>query len=174
MAEFNFDAAADIVGGLGSIGGGIAQAGALRAQADWRSFISEINAQYAEQEAKQILELGAQQASQLKKETKSLIGSQRTSLAAQGVSVDYGSAAQIQEQTKKQGDDDAFKIQNNAFKESQSRKREAFMGREDASMGARASEYEAQSSILTGGLQAAGSFLRAGESIKDRGYLFKR
>lgn len=79
--------------------------------------IGEFNAGVAGAQADDALVRGRRDERDFRAQTKATIGSQRASLAAQGVEIDEGSALAIQEDTARQGELDAITIRNNAARE---------------------------------------------------------
>ncbi|MNJ23108.1 hypothetical protein D3C77_174860 [compost metagenome] len=75
------------------------------------------NAQYAGQAAEDAVARGEFESDQQRLRTNAAIGTQRTGFAANGVDVNTGSAAEIQDDTAALGELDALTIRNNAARE---------------------------------------------------------
>lgn len=139
---------------LGSIGGAYAESQALKTQGEYQRMQYEMNARLAGLQAQDAIKRGDKAAVEVKRRAKRVIGSQRAALAAQGIEVDSGSAAQIQADTVAQSTLDVLEIKNNAWREAWGYRFQAsdYMGRgRFAEMAAKAS---ATNTLLTGGMNA--------------------
>lgn len=150
-----------LFGGISGIGSAYSQATAHQLQADYVRQMSEINNQIAGVQAEDAIMRGNKSASQFKKQVKGLRGSQRAALAAQGVEVDSGSAAEIQDNTDRQGALDVMTIQNNAWREAWGYKVAAIGNTAQANLSSISASQNIQSTILSGGLNAVSSGLGA-------------
>lgn len=92
-----------IAQGVGSILGGRAQARAGRA-----------NYRAAKREAADVIARGEEEAERYQMDLSGLLGTQRTNIAASGIDVNQGSAAQIKAQTERYGAEDIETIKLNA------------------------------------------------------------
>ena len=87
------------------------QAGkAAKRQGQYEARILEFNAGLAESQASDALARGREVESLARTDTKRLIGSQRTALAAQGIEVGSGSAVDVQADAAALGEQDALTI----------------------------------------------------------------
>jgi hypothetical protein len=77
----------------------------------------EENAQFADWQASDALDRGATNEKRQRQSTEQVIGAQRTSLAAQRVDVNKGSALDVQADAAYLGELDALTVRNNAAKE---------------------------------------------------------
>ena len=123
-----------------------------------RRAVSETNERLAELQAKEAKRRGGADVARSRTEFRKLLGKQRASLAAQGIDIGSGSAQDIQEETQVMSKLDALTIKTNAA-------REAFGIRaagEAEGVQGKLAETEATtgaiSTLLTGGLKAAGEF----------------
>lgn len=133
---------------------GVERMGAYEAQ------VLETNAQYSEQQAKDVLEIGKEQESRHMAQVRQLIGSQRAAIGASGIDISSGSAKDIQEEAAFLGELDRLTIQNNAAREAwgyrvqaqdlRNRAKLAKMGALNQASGIRAGGY---STLLTGAAQ---------------------
>lgn len=133
-----------------------------KAQYSTAAQIAEINARIAEMQARDALKRGHEAEGRSRQTFKKLRGSQRATLAAQGIRVDVGSAQDIQQEAADIGEFEALTIRNNAAREAfgyrsqgigfqmQATGAEA-AGRLAASQG----RIAATQTLMTGGLQAA-------------------
>jgi hypothetical protein len=142
------------IGAMNSISNAYAQSQAIKARATYQATIAKINTEMSTMQAEDSIRRGDIDARNYQKEVDQMIGSQRVAYAAQGVDVDFGSAAAIQEETRMQGAIDALKIRNNAW-------REAWGYRVEANNSTFAGEFAkiegksaAKQTLLTGGMQA--------------------
>ena len=141
-------------GGL-SINQANQQAKSLRAQAAYQASMAEVNAQFSEMQANDVMRRGKQEATAVRKEGQKIIGAQRAALAAQGIEVDTGSAAELQEETAMLSAEQAVKVQNNAWREAWGYKTQAAQMRSAARFGQIEAAMKVQSTLMTGGIQAA-------------------
>jgi hypothetical protein len=117
----------------GALGAGDAAA-SQRSSLNFSAGISDINARMAEQAAQSELLRGEREYGNARLRTAALRGRQRASLAANGVDLGVGSAAQIQTSTEVMGEIDANTIQANAIKTAWGHRMEATNHRNDALM----------------------------------------
>lgn len=92
-----------------------AQAASMRGRL--QNDIAERNAQLAERQGRDALNRGAMAEGRERLETRQQIGSTRAALAAQGIDVNGGSAAEVQATERLIGDVDALMIRSNAQRE---------------------------------------------------------
>ena len=131
-----FMAASASSSAVGALNGAMSQKSSLGFQAD----LAEINARMSESAAQQTLLSGQYEEGKSRIATANLKGSQRASLAANGVDLGEGSAAQILTSTDFMGEVDATTIQANAVRsawgqrtQSVNYKNQALMARSQAS-----------------------------------------
>lgn len=152
--------------GIGILGvnlfSGVQQAQALKRQGAYQRSMYELNARFAEINAEDAIRRGDRAARDLKTQSRGLIGSQRVGFAAQGVSVDTGTAVAVQEDTDRLSTIDAMTIKNNAWREAWGYRVEAATGRAQGQMAQTAAGNAARSTLLTAGLQGITGFVSAG------------
>jgi hypothetical protein len=139
----------------------ISQAGAQRAQGEYQNEMFKINAKFAELQAKDAIDRGDAESDALRKNAKRLIGAQRVSLAAQGIEVDSGTAAAIQEDTARLSELDALQIRNNAWREAWGFKVQAQDFRNQGLMARDAARTQSNMTLVTGGINAVGTGYQA-------------
>ena len=127
-------------------------------QASYKKRIAEANANFAEAQAKRVLEIGEQESQEYGQKIRRTVGSQRAALAAQGVDVNFGTADELQAETFEIGFRDQERIKNNAFLEAYGLRVRAEDEREGARMAVRAAENVAVNSLISGGLRSATMF----------------
>lgn len=141
--------------------GTYAQSGAIRGQASYEAQQLNANARLANLQAARSEQLGQRAATRQMQATRGLIGSQRASLAAQGIDISSGSAADIQADTAALGALDAQMLANNARLEAMGYRQQASSLQGQARMTKLGARNAARNTILSGGLQAT----------RDLGYL---
>jgi hypothetical protein len=152
--------------GVAGFAGQYAQAGAADAQADFQKSQANTNAVYAEMQGADAIKRGDKEARALKGQGKKLIGSQRAAAAAQGIEVDSGSALDTQEDTAGLVAEDALTIKNNAWREAWGYKVQASNYQGQGAMAGLAAKNTSRSSLVTGGLIAAGKVGEAAYQYK--------
>ena len=152
---------ASAMGGLSTLAGSYAQSQAMAAQGTYQKSLSEINAQIAETRAQDAIKRGETEANQQRQKTGAIAGAQRVGFAAQGVDIGSGTAQEVQRQTHEQGALDALTIKNNAYREAFGYKVDAINQRSQGQFDAMSAKYNAQATLLTGGMNAASSFARS-------------
>lgn len=105
------------------------QANAVLAQGEYSQRVSEFNAREAETAAADAIARGGRAGAEYTRQTRQTLGSQRAALAAQGIDVNTGSAAAVQEDTAKLSALDILQIQNNAALEAHGYKVQALESR---------------------------------------------
>jgi hypothetical protein len=126
-----------------------------RAQADLEGRMFDINRTNAEVMASEAIKRGGREATALKTRTRRLIGSQRAAQAASGVDIGSGSAVDVQEDTRVQGERDALTIKNNAWREAFGIRSEAAAAGTRQNLSRLSRRNEMANTLLTGGLQFA-------------------
>src|SRR5690606_37637213 len=92
---------------VSELGNAFSQSRALQAQGEYQAAMLDFNATISLLQAEDAIERGQKEAGDYQKRISQLIGSQRTSYAAQGVVVGSGTAREVQEETALQGIEDA-------------------------------------------------------------------
>lgn len=161
-------AASSAMQGVNAFAGAGAQASAMRSKAEYDANTFEINRRLAEFEAEDAIRRGGRAANQKKKETKQVIGSQRAALAAQGIEIDSGSAADIQESTAAIGAMDAITIKNNAYREAYGLKTQALNFGSQAAFSRISGEASARNTLLAGGISALGYGFQTTGALSER------
>jgi hypothetical protein len=146
--------AAAAVGATAAVGSAYTSAEAAKAQGAYQKRQAELNAGMGEFQAEEAIRRGDEDAKAMGKKTKQVIGSQRAALAAQGIEVDSGTAAEIQADTAAIGAVDAQTIKNNAWREAWGFRAQATVTRGQGNMALMAANNQAKSTLITGGLQA--------------------
>lgn len=160
-----------VIGGGAALGNGIAQSGAYREQGRYAQSMGNINAGFADLQAQNALQRGELMAEREGQRAGATIGAQRASYAAQGVSVNSGSAATAQADTAGLSAIDQLMIRNNAAREAWGYNVQALNDRTQAKFAALSGKTNANSTLLTGGMGFAQSMAK-GAYYADRGGLF--
>ncbi len=140
---------------VASLGDTFSKYVSYRAQAAYQRSIGRINEMLAKYSYEQALDQGAKAVGQHRAKVNQLIGSQRTSYAAQGVDLTYGSAVQTMQDTRFLGEMDALTLKNNAYKEAFGYKLSAIDASTQARLLSVASRAQGASTLLTGGIETA-------------------
>ncbi len=148
-------AASSILLGSAILGGAYSQSQGMRAQGDFQRRQSELNSRFAGMQAEDASKRGEKDAGDYMKKVKGMAGSQRAALAAQGIDVTQGSAADIQAETLELGARDAQTIRNNAFREAWGYRVQAAGVRAQGEMAQIGAYGEARNTMLSGAVRAA-------------------
>lgn len=92
--------------------GALSAAGSVR-EGDAALAASKYNARQQENEATRTRNVGVEQENLVRRQTAELISRQRTQLAAQGVDINTGSAALLQDDARSLGEADALRVRSN-------------------------------------------------------------
>lgn len=134
-----------------------AQSSAIESEGNYEKSIADINARFSNINAEDAIKRGDKEATELKKQAKRLIGTQRTSLAAQGIDIESGSALDLQEDTAGQAEMDAMTIRNNAWKEAWGYRVQSQNYSMQGEFAKLSSKNKSRNTLLTGGIQAVTS-----------------
>ncbi len=155
--------------GASSAAGAYGQYSASMAEGRYGRAVGNMNAQLALQQAEDAERVGTQEASKRLQQGGQDASSERARMAAQGINVDTGSAAQTQEDVRKAAEADAQTIRKNAAMQSWGFGMDAVNSRSRGKMAYRAGKNEGLSSLISGGLQFtryAGEAYTAGQKPK--------
>lgn len=141
--------------------GGMMQAQGQTQNADFQSGMMEQNAQFKLKTADETINAGNTSADWQRVRAGQAVGTQRSVQAANGIDVNSGSAAQLQDDTAMLGELDALTIQNNAAREAYGYRVQAKQDILNASQTVQNGKTAAMGSILGGFGSAFGSFARA-------------
>lgn len=147
---------AAVGGGVGLIMGGQQDAATAARQA-WEKEQAKTNAMFMEIQKNEILKQGDNQAEQREEAVRGMLGRQKVDLAAQGIDIDSGTAADLQAETRRFGDEDIASIKNNAWKQAWGIEVEKKNMLQDVSMRHKGELQASQNQMLTDGIRAVGS-----------------
>lgn len=137
---------------------GIGKALQERSKGKAKYRLSKANARVARMKARDAKKRGGRKEAVSRGETKQLVGSQRTSLAAQGINVTGGSARDVQFEAADIGEIEAMTIKNKAIREAFGFDAEARAADARAKAARRAGKFGAMSSLITGGMKIAQTY----------------
>lgn len=149
--------------GAMAVGGGMAlhasaeKAKAQRKMGDYQSDMYGFNSSISKLQQQDALERGEKEASAFLLKGRQTIASQKVALAAQGVDVSTGSAAEIQEDTAAQAAIGAMQIRNNAWREAWGYKVQSINYDQQGFIAKTSAQNEARSTMLTGVANAVGT-----------------
>ena len=140
------------------VGSSILQSEAQRNQARFQADMMQKNAREAERMSARAMDLGEKEAKKYSQQINQLVGRQRAGFAASGVDVNFGTAAAVQKETRDIGFQDVENIRTNAFMQAMGYKTQAQDLSRQARMTRQAGEFEANMTLLSGGLNAATTY----------------
>lgn len=150
--------AASAVAAAGTVAGGISTAKGLK----YRAKVEERNAAIDRASAQDALKRGRIEEERTGRRTAQLIGQQRAAAAANGVEVDFGSMADLQEDARMLGFEDAQTVRENAARESRGYEINAWNRKASAS----ASRSQASAALWSSAFEAGGQLLSAASAFK--------
>lgn len=118
------------------------------------------NAQLADQQAADALRRGEREAADLQRRVASTKSAQRVSLAAKGLDLTYGTAADLQDQTDFFGASDVATMRTNARKEAWARQSQS-------------SNFQAEALSQRPWMAAGGTLLAGGGQVADKWYTYR-
>lgn len=161
-----------IVAGMG-LASAYSQSAALGIQSEYETQQAESNSKLLAIKEKEALNAGDKDAAKLKRQAASIQGSQRASLAASGVVVNYGSGQDVVDETGLFASNDAAKIKNNAFLEAWGYKTESQNITGKAKMGAIAAKGQQFATLLGGAGKSFEAFSGSAPQTSGGGYFSK-
>lgn len=133
----------------------VAQGYAAKQKGEFDYGVAKFNARQLENEATQTRNVGVEQENEQRRRTAELLSRQRTQIAAQGVELGTGTAAQIQDNTVDLGEVDALRIRSNFEQQAESLEDRA----ELTTAQGRAAKSAGNRAFATSIAVASGSFL---------------
>jgi hypothetical protein len=147
--------------------GAYEQSESLRTQGGIADRSAQLNAEFAEIQAADAERRGEVAASRHGDQTRRLIGKQRASLAAQGISVDTGTPLDIQVESGRLGSEDAMTIRTNAFREALGFRSQAENYKFAGKLARLSGDSAARNTLLTGGVRALEGVGKAAGNFND-------
>lgn len=154
-----------VVGVGGDIAGGIVKAKALKTQGQYERQIAEFNARLSDIQGRDAIIRSEKNVVQIRKQKKQVLGAQRAALAAQGLDLSSGSAADVQADTERLAQEDVTEIRSNAWKEAFGFKVEALNYRQGGSLAEMTRRHQAKQTIISGGISGFNKVLSLGSSL---------
>ena len=136
------------------------QADEITMAAELNNQLSEVNAKYAEYDAYTAERFGFTESAAYQKNIDEVLGGQRAGYASQGVDIGYGTAAEVQNETKLTGALNIIDIQNQATMKAQGYLHQARNIRQGMSVAKSQAEIQANTVGTAGILNAAGTGYR--------------
>ena len=124
------------------------------AEGEFKKQQFETNAKLAEMQSDDAMRRGYKAVEQIRTKAHQTKGAQRAALAAQGLDINSGSAAEIQDDTDRMSEEDVATAKTNAWREAWGYKMQAVNASGAAQMASIAGRNQARNSLLTGGIQA--------------------
>lgn len=160
------------IGTIASIGmtayGMYSQAKAQQGMANYNAQVAEGNARTAEIQAQQAIKRGDEEAHAIRRNADMLKGSQRASMAAKGLDLAEGTAAELQDQTDFFGLMDQATARNNARQEAWAIRAGGNNYRNEAAM------QRSTARSISPGMAAATSMIGGAGQVADRWYSSRR
>jgi hypothetical protein len=150
------------------VGSSILQSEAQKNQANFQSEMMYKNSREAERMAARAMDLGEKEAKKYSQQINQFVGRQRAAYGASGVDVNFGTAQAVQKETRDVGYQDVENIRTNAFMTAMGYKSQAQDISRQARFAKKAGDFEANMTLLGGGLDAAKTYYKY-TTIDDRG-----
>lgn len=128
----------------------ILQSNAIKMRGQYQQQVYQQNIRLANVKADDAIKRGELEIQNYMKGVRKLIGTQRTVFAAQGVQIGSGSALDIEADTAQQAKITSITMRNNAWLQAWGYKQEALNLESSASFGKIASDFSANTTLLTG------------------------
>jgi len=150
------------------------QAQGQKEAANYQAAVARNNAQVSQWQAQDAIRRGEEEESRQRLRTAQLKGTQRVGLAASGVDISEGSAANIQADTDWMGEQDALTIRDNANRESWGYSNQGRQLESD-SQAYKAKAKSINPAAAAFGTLAAGSgtLINAGQMVADKWFSYK-
>jgi len=141
------------------------QADAISFQNDLNQIRVESNARIKEMQADETIKKGDRDLVEFQKSGSRLKGAQRAALAAQGIDIDSGSAAELLSETDEILLQDSVTIRNNAMFEAYGLRSSADQDRLQGYLGELQSSRQASTTLISGGLGAIQAGISTGSAM---------
>lgn len=146
----------------------VSESESLRAQGSYQRTIGNLNASIANRQAEESIEVGRSAAAESHRKTSKTVGSQRAALAASGLDINDGSAADLVESTKEIGAVEEMNIRTNAWRQAWGYRTEAINAAAEGDMKNIAARGAANQTLIAGGMHAAGHAIKGYNLINDK------
>jgi hypothetical protein len=155
--------------GVAAIGSAYSQSQATRSAGNYQNVVDQANAGMAGVESAGAIEQGNTAATNNDLQARAAIGSSRAASAAGGVDVGSGSAAATQGSIAAVGALDSLTIRNNAWRTSWGYQAQGLNASSAGTFAQQAGNNNANNTLLTGGMNAASSGMKAGYQFSQNG-----
>lgn len=142
-----------------------ANARALGLQNQFQIEMNKINQEVLQMNKEQAIDVGEEQAAQIREQGRQVQGAQAVGFAAQGVDVNTGSAALVQEDTRYLSEIDALTVKNNAMRQAFGYQTAQFEGNLQTAFNSMAFEQKRRQTLVSGGMAAVGDLVGAASSF---------
>lgn len=142
------------ISALISFGASASHANDQRREAEYEASMLYTNAALARKQAEEAVTRGMADTMVVRQKALSLIGSQRASMAAQGIRLDVGSAVDVVSDTVKLAEVDAATVRNNAAREAWGFNTQATNYENQANLTRLSGRNRSRTTMITGGLEA--------------------
>ena len=140
-----------------TVGGGVLSASSAYQQSQVSKGIAQNNARTAEIQAQEAIRLGEKQAIEVQRKGAAIKSAQRVGLAAKGLDLSYGTAADLQDQTDFFTQSDVATTRTNAAKDAWSKR-------------AQGANYQGEANAQNPLMMAAGPMLSTAGTVASRWY----
>jgi len=151
-------AGAGMLAGGTQILAGKLEADAIEAQGAWENRAAKFSADNLALQRKEVSDIAQEDIFLRQQEVRQMLGMQRAQLAASGVEVGADTALQLQEDTKRMGQEDVMNIENNAWRQAWGLKIQETDTRNRGKFALASSKQKSFATIATAGLKGIGSF----------------
>ena len=143
-----------------TVGGTVLSAGAAYQQSQFAKQTAQNNANNAERQAQEASRLGEKQAIEVQRKGAAIKSAQRVGLAAKGLDLSYGTAADLQDQTDFFTQSDVATTRTNAAKDAWSKR-------------AQGAQYQGEANAQNPLMMAGGSLLSGASAVSDKWNMYK-
>ena len=137
-----------------SMASAYASSQAYQVQGDYQKMMSELNSEIADFQAEDALRRGEKEIELYESQIKKIIADQQVGFAAQGIEIDTGSAAIVQQDTRYLAELDKLQIKNNAYREAFGYRIEAIRQTAQGQFAQIGANLSSRNTLLSGGVQA--------------------
>lgn len=142
------------------------EAAGYQAQAQYKKQIADENANLLDIQGELSLRKGDQEVSKIREYKDKVIGSQKASLAAQGIDVSSGSSADLIQETQRNADLDIITAKNNAWKEAWGYRVSAQQSRNEGNLAMLGGSIASNNTLMTGNMNLLDTALNVGYLAK--------
>lgn len=145
-----------IVTGIFGLAAANQEAAGMEAMGKYKRIMGEINQRYLEMQAQDATDRGDRAAYGVRRKSSQVKGSQRAALAAQGLNLGMGSAADLQSETDYLSELEQSNIKSDAFREAWGYKVKGYQALEEGRLESKAYKERARQTLTAAGMDAIG------------------